>query len=148
MLSSSSLTIIVLNFRLSWWLIIDIDSIPQSLHCVCGSVADVSERHAASISRVKVSRLRQLTSFLILPWRWRQHVLLKCWQHFISAHWLILHRPWRWRQHLCPKCWKHCISVYRLNLHQSWRWRHHVPLKHWHHCPHMHNIKTQDYNRL
>jgi hydrogenase/urease accessory protein HupE len=45
-----------IEFRLSWWLIIDVNSVLGLLHCVVvGNVANVSEVHTASSFRIQFS---------------------------------------------------------------------------------------------
>jgi hypothetical protein len=46
------------GFMLSWWFTVDADFAIRSFHCTdVSSVADVSEVHAASTFRIKVSRV-------------------------------------------------------------------------------------------
>jgi hypothetical protein len=46
---------VFLDYMLSWWFIVDVDSILGISHCVDeDSVADISNVHAASIFRVEM----------------------------------------------------------------------------------------------
>jgi hypothetical protein len=50
--------IIIIDFRLSWWLTVDSNFILGLLHCMAvGNVGDVSEIYNASIFRVKVCKV-------------------------------------------------------------------------------------------
>jgi hypothetical protein len=53
-------TFVFTDFRLSWWVIVDVDSAHGSLHCVdVSSAANIPEVHAASSFRIEASRVSE-----------------------------------------------------------------------------------------
>lgn len=74
---------IITDFRFSCWLTPDVHS---ALGCLCymdvGSVADVLEPYASSISRFTETR----STYTLWPWRWKQHIPLKHRQNYPHSH--------------------------------------------------------------
>jgi hypothetical protein len=65
-----NVSLLIAEFRLSKWFIVDVDSALGSLRFVdVGSVADVLEVHGATVFRVKVSRVGECSCIYRLWWK-------------------------------------------------------------------------------